>query len=146
MIDREFRDQAGLAVRRFLDCTIDNNDFQLEYPLKPSDDPVIRAIQEYVWHWYDDLSVHKLIKDHALSDDEREIGERCVLILRSDVEYEWRESKFISSALFSLGFASQLALSEQLALYLNQPEGDASVWPFFRRSDYELALNSNFPE
>jgi hypothetical protein len=152
MIDREFRDKAALALRRFLDCSTDNNDCQLEYPgqslfgRKRPDDPALRAIEEYVWHWYDDLSLHKLEKDRALSDDERERGERCILFLKSDLEYEWRQSRFIPGDFVSLEFASQLTLSEHMALSLDQPEGDGTAWPFFRRSDFELAVKSTIPK
>ena len=148
MIDREFRDQAAWALRRFIDCEIDNIDFENELPHKPLfgkkrvADPALRAIEDYVWHWYDDLSVHKLDGLHKLDDEERALGERCVLFLKSDIEYEWRNFRFVPGDLFSMELASQLPLDQQLAMNLNQPEGDVSVWPFFRRADYELARNA----
>ena len=138
MIDRDFRDQAASALRRFLDCTIDNIDFENEYPRvhPPEEDPALRAIEETVWHWYDDFTAQKLDGVHELSDDERALGERCVLFLKSDNKYEWRNDRFIPTDLLSTEFAG-LTFPEQMTAYLNQSEGDVAVWPFFRRSDFE---------
>jgi hypothetical protein len=149
MIDREYRDQAARAVRRFLDCEIDNFDYENKYP-RPSlfskrriEDHAIQSIEELTWNWYDDFSAHKLEGTHSLSLEMREVGERCVLFLASDTEYEWRERRFLGSGPMTSDLTTlnlnptHLQLREQLAAHLDQPEGDASVWPFFRREDYE---------
>ncbi len=155
MIDREYRDKAVRAVRRFLDCEIDNIDYENEYPAptlfskRRIEDHAIQAIAELTWNWYDDFSAHKLEGIHALSSEMRAIGERCVLFLTSDAEYEWREHRFIGTGAYHSDLISldlnptPLPASESLSAHLDQPEGDASVWPFFRSADYEAALQAS---
>jgi len=149
MIDRKCRDEAVSAVRRFLGCETDNIDFENEYPEKTPDDPAIRVLSDFFWNLYDDFHSHKLDGEHTLSDEGRAICERCIIFLNSDAEYEWHETRLMFPTRASSGEIIVLDLSgaetprtlaEYLQTYLDQPEGDASVWPFFRRSDYESAL------
>jgi hypothetical protein len=122
----------------------------------------IRAVYEFSWYWFDDLSTHKLDGVHALSSETRNLADRCVLFLQTGFEYEWKGFKFIgaftdflagicaqSSEIITLGLVeppslhpSALSFDKELAAWLNQPEGDAAVWPFYRLSDYESALLS----
>jgi hypothetical protein len=65
MIDRDAKLQAAKVVQRFLDCETDNEDYLSEYLSPPSlgrreKDPVIRAVEELSWNWYDDSSAIRL--------------------------------------------------------------------------------------
>jgi len=143
MVDREARQQAAHAVRRFLDCETTNDVYESEYPLHWSQDLAIRAIYELSWSWFDDFNAHKLEGKYELPVEMRMIGERCALFLGSGHEYDWKEFKFISTGIFSrselitLGLTDhQVGINESLAAYLDEPQGDATVWPFFRASDH----------
>ena len=149
MIDREARAEAFKALRRFIECQSTSDEYEDEYPLpdvsgrRRSPDPAIQAIYEFSWSWFDDFYPHKLDGPHSLPEDTRQVAERCLLFLRSDVAYEWKQVRFIAagavlSNLITLGMMGRrLAIEDQLAAHLDQPEGDAALWPFFRRSDYE---------
>jgi hypothetical protein len=151
MIDKETRLKAHNALKRFLACEIDSNDYDCEYPshaklFGPANpDRAIKAIADMSWYWYDDLSPHKLEGEHKLDTEAQDLAERCCAFLASDYEYEWRETKFVISGfpapqLTTLGLVrTGLPLMETIASHLDQPEGDASVWPFFRRSDFIAA-------
>jgi hypothetical protein len=148
MVDQNARLEAAQALRRFLNCQTTNHDYESEYPLaelfgrKRSKDPAIQSVYELSWYWFDDLVTHKLEGRYELSREMHEVGERCLLFFHTSLEYEWRETRFIGSDvqpsnLITLGLAdNHLTIAEQLSAHLNQPEGDASVWPFFRREDY----------
>jgi hypothetical protein len=152
-VDFETRAVAACALQRFLDCDTTNDDYESEYPLpelfgrKWSSDLAIRAIYEFSWSLFDDINTHRLEGKYALNEETERVGRRCVLFLRSSAEYEWREAKFIKagallSHLVTLNLMDRpLTLEEQLAAHLNEAEGEAAVWPFFRHSTYELALN-----
>jgi hypothetical protein len=151
MVDHPVRTEAVYALRRFIDCFITNDEYESEYPLpeifgcKWSDDRAIRAIYEFSWSWFDDFDSHRLEGKYALPDDFSHVAERCVLFLKTDCDYEWQEGKFIGSGLqpsrlITLGLMThRLPIDEQLAAHLDQPEGHAHVWPFFRLADYEIA-------
>lgn len=154
MIDHQTRIEAFNALRRFVACETTNDDYESEYPLpeplgrKWSADRAIRAIYEFSWSWFDDFYPHKLEGKHALNDETMRVAERCLLFLQSDAEYEWTETRFIKlgtllSNLVTLGLTHRhLSLDEQLFAHLDQPAGDSSAWPFFRRRDYERAVVS----
>ena len=156
MLDRTTRAEAFLALRRFVFGDITNDDYESEYPLpelfgrKASSDRAIRAIYEMSWSWFDDFHSHKLEGEYALDDETRRVAHRCLLFLQSDVEYRWKETRFIKagtmiSNLLTLGLTrTRLSLEEQLAAHLDQPDGDAFAWPFYRREELEAAA-SQFP-
>jgi hypothetical protein len=151
VIDRQARTEAVHALRRFIDCATTNDEYESEYPLPEifgrrwGGDRAIRAIYEFSWSWFDDFDSHRLEGKYALPDDFSPVAERCVLFLRTDCDYEWKEEKFIGSGLqpshlLTLGLMThRVAIDEQLAAHLDQAEGEAHVWPFFRLADYEIA-------
>jgi len=155
MVDQGARLEAARALQRFLHRQTTNDDYESEYPIlvglfrkKRSQDPAIQSVYEFSWNWFDDFVSHKLEGRYELSHEMREVGERCLLFFHTSLEYEWRETRFIGSGvqpsnLITLGLATNhLTIGEQLSAHLDQPEGDASVWPFFRREDYEFAKAS----
>jgi hypothetical protein len=147
-IDKETRLKAHSALKRFLACEIDSNDYECEYPsharlFGPANpDRAIRAIFGISWTWFDDLTPHKLEREHALPPETQELADRCLLFLESDREYEWREDNFIKvdstrSIRTTLGLnRTRLSVEQTFESLLAQPEGDTTVWPFFRRTDY----------
>ncbi|MGA3133322.1 MAG: hypothetical protein ABSD59_21185 [Terracidiphilus sp.] len=168
MVDRERREGAAIALRRFLDYEIDNIEYENEYSNATLDGPfqrlfgkhriedrALRAISDFTWCFYDDFHAHKLDGEHALSEEALTIANRCILFLKSEYEYEWHEtsllmveSNFTPRGILNLNPPPEFTprtLTQHLSALLRQPEGDASVWPFFRRSNYELAMSSTTP-
>ena len=94
------------------------------------------------------LHAHKLEGEYELDGEVLEIANRCVTFLKSDCEYEWRESNFMStgwvrSALTTLNLVRSFpTVRESLAHHLDQPEGDAAVWPFFHAADFTVLIRS----
>jgi hypothetical protein len=151
MVNREARDQAATALRRFLDGATTNEEFDSEYahvaPVwKRGKDRAIAAVYGFAWNLYDDFTEHKLEGAWELDEPVKKIAERCVLFLRSDDEYEWKRSEFIGidwRRIFSR-FLPWIKWEEdtlkRFEANLGEPEGDAQVWPFYRREDYEVSL------
>jgi len=151
MIDRQARTEALTALKRFLSCETTNDEYECEYPYprawgkKASSDPAIKAIHGMSWNWFDDFNSHKLEREYELDSEVQAIADRCCQFLSSDCEYEWKETNFMKtgftrSVLTTLGLTRTVPqIEEQIAHHLDQPEGDASVWPFFRNEDYVAA-------
>lgn len=158
MIDRQTRVEAFQALRRFAAAETTNDEYESEYPLpelfgrRSSPDQAIRAVYELTWSWFDDLHTHKLEGQYALDEETKHVANCCLLFLRSEVEYQWKEARFMKagsviSNLLTLGLTRRpVSLEERLAAHLDQSEGDASVWPFFRRAEYEMALRTGGTE
>jgi hypothetical protein len=150
MIDREARQLALNALHRFLNCETDSDEYEAEYPLpvlfgrKESKDRVIQAVYSMSWNWFDDVYPHKLDHECALELEIQQIADRCLLFLASDLEYEWHENNFMQtgytgSVLTSLNIIQRVpSVVERISNHLDQPEGDAAVWPFFRSADLDL--------
>jgi len=151
MVDEQARREALTALQRFLACETTNDEYEDEYPpgtlfgKKASSDPAIKAIHTMSWNWFDDFNNHKLEREYELDPESRTVADRCVAFLRSNFEYEWHENNFISTS-FMASVLTTLRLvptvpsvEERIKNHLDQPEGDASVWPFFRRDDFNAA-------
>jgi hypothetical protein len=138
MIDRHAREQLATAVRQFGIGAITNRQFETAVP--KSKDPAIRAVEEYVWRFYDDFLVHRMAGDRALSLGLRRDFARAVIFLKSDLEYNWpspaaRYRDMVSRWIFwgTAGFWHP-PIKER-----NQ-SGDLRVWPFYSAEDYCRSL------
>jgi hypothetical protein len=155
MVDKQTRREALTALRRFLACETTNDEYGGEYPLrtlfgrKASGDPAINAIHTMSWNWFDDFNNHKLEREYELDPESQAVADRCVAFLGANFEYEWYENNFISTAFMrslitTLGLSSTTpGVQERIKNHLDQPEGDASVWPFFRREDFIAATQED---
>lgn len=153
MVNREARDRAARALRRFLDRETTNEEFDSEYahigPIwSRGKDRAIAAIYGFAWNLYDDFEEHKLEGAYELDNPVCEMAERCVLFLRSGLSYEWKKTSFIGIDWRRIlsGFLPLIRWEEdpkkRFERFLNESAGDASVWPFYRREDYEVTLSS----
>jgi hypothetical protein len=135
MVDRHVRDIAANVLRQFMEGSISNEEYEQKYPRTKSD-PALREIFLQIWFFYSDIEIHKLTGKYALNDECRALAERCILFLKSDVEFEWPPQKFgfRYGILRLLGFGRILKQRDQRETSI----GDHDVWPFFRHADYEL--------
>ncbi len=93
-----------------------------------------------IWGFYSDLSTHKLEGKHALRPDGKAVFMRCILFLKSNLEYEWPKS-VVSLSNFVLHVVTLGKYTRQKRKEF-ELHGDLDVWPFLRRSDYEAHLSS----
>jgi len=134
MVNRHARDIAAEALREFMEGSISNEEYQRRYP-KSKDDPALWEIYVQVWFFYSDLKTHTLTGKHALNDERRAFLERCILFLKSDVEFQWPRQKFRPwhGILRLLGLGRTIKRREQEEMSI----GDKEVWPFLRKAEYE---------
>jgi hypothetical protein len=93
MVDKAKRLEAAALIEKFEACQITNFQFQDRFPR--SVDPALHAVNDVLWLSYSDIREHRLDGKHALTPEARNMFERCVLFLRTDIEYTGTRS-FVS--------------------------------------------------
>lgn len=135
------------AMRQLASGTITNFEFEDRIGTGP-EDRAIRELDSFAWMFYDDFIEHKLRGRHRLSKTQRQVFARCVLFLRSDLEYEypynaracWAHQRTDWFGLRSL-FRYLIDLIRGNIVDNDRTELiDDRIWPFFHRSDYNEAL------
>ena len=101
MVDRFARDQAARLVASFRDGAISSDQFGDQFP-RDSEDQALEQIYQMLWFSYDDLHEHKLDDKHPLDPRQREMFDRCVLFLDSNLEYTWPEHSIFSRLFWGL--------------------------------------------
>jgi hypothetical protein len=99
-VDRPNRDRAAGAIAAYMRGEIDNFRLDDETLSLDTDDRSLRDVALWIWHYYDDIKRHKV---HA-SPDVWEVFGRCVVFLRTDLEWparkarahDWRYAPFAS--------------------------------------------------
>lgn len=136
MVDRKARDEAAAAIQKLIEGSISNDEYERK-SRRNKQDAGLEAVSILVWNFYSDLSEHKLIGKYSLTDDQRTLLQRCVLFLKSDLEFEWPRPKiglrFLVIRLLGFGWVLDRQDEKQTAA------GDINVWPFIRTTDYEKA-------
>jgi hypothetical protein len=123
MIDRLARDAAVNLIRQYFGGSITNDELLDEFP-RSSPDSALEGIYQRMFDLVDDLYGHKVLGSLANDPVNYVLVQRCVLFLHSDLEYQWvGKSRGIINRLRGLRSVSD--------------KGEAGVWPFFRRVDYE---------
>jgi len=139
MIDRVKRDRLAQALRQLLSGRIDNLAFDdLDCPgnVTDSDDRALFEVFYSVWPNYDDFRSHPM----RLTDGQKLDFERCVIFLHSDQEFEWPR-KTLGVVYYFRRLTDEITF-RRFHLWPVQVTGDVLVWPFYRREDYERALQS----
>ena len=139
MIDRAGRDALGELTHHFVAGRITNREFENRCPR--SQDPAVREIfWNALWGLYDDFYEHRLVGRYYIQKDSRKDLARCILFLKSDLEYEWTpyppRPRILTTllSLLTLGFGNRLMAQRW------RRQGNADVWPFIREEDYRRAL------
>ncbi len=140
MVDRKARDQLAELIRHLVAGQISNDEFEGRLP--HSKDAAIREIfWNGAWGLYDDLREHKLGGANRIENKHRRDIARWVLFLKSDYEYEWPpyppKPRLLNLFLSILTFG----VYNRLTAKRWRHNGEAEVWPFISKSDYERALN-----
>lgn len=136
MIDRQARDIASGLIQAFMEGSITNREYERRYP-KSKSDPAIWEVYKQIWFLYSDLKEHSLPGKQGLKDETRSFLERCILFLKSDLDFKWPAARIRPwhTLLRVAGLGRQVDRREAQEMGF----GDVEVWPFLNRTDYRSA-------
>ena len=138
VIDRNARDVAGLALRRLAAGRIFTADYEETWASVKTSDEGVRAALDAGWGLYSDYRNYRLRNGDELSPQNLAAVGRCVLFLKTDLEYEWPPRRpsllYLLLALVTLGIAHRRSRERW------ERSGDYHVWPFLQYADYKRAL------
>ncbi len=135
------------AMRQLASGTITNFEFENRIGTGP-EDRAVHELDSFAWIFYDDFIEHKLRGRHRLSKFQRQVFARCVMFLRSELEYEypynakslWAHQRtgcnwvrYLFRHLIGLNRRSDIDNSRYEII-------DDRIWPFSSRRDYNEAL------
>lgn len=129
-VDTPARQQAANLLRNFLAGSISNTELDHGFPQR-SMDPVIHAIYRRTFGFQDDIQEFHATGRFAVEGPTRELLDRCVLFLQTELAYEW-----------SLPLVDAVLGAVALLTKWPRPRGDRSVWPFFRKEDLASAAEA----
>lgn len=134
MIDRASRDALAELARHFVAGRITNR--ELEDRLPRSGDCAIREIWwNALWGLYDDFHKHRLVGRYYIPRESRPDLARCILFLKTDLEYEWTSYSPKPRILTGLLSVLTLGVANRIMARRWRRQGDSSVWPFLREVD-----------
>jgi hypothetical protein len=129
------------ALRHLLSGQITNFDFD-ERTCFQSRDRAVREIASAVWGLYDDLREHRLVGGDKPTATQKDAATRCILFLQTELAWEWPVPSAAQIAASLLLDVATLGALRARRRRRYESAGDFSVWPFFRRADYEAALRN----
>jgi hypothetical protein len=144
MINREKRDLAWKLIHGFFTSEITNDDLMDNYP-RDEGDAAIGAIYERLWFFWPDNRTVRLTTDNAPKGEARELIERCIAFLKSDLEYEWPPFQWVKLSyglMHILGLKNVAEKKGRESLIEFRRNGTLEVWPFIRESDYVIPRSS----
>jgi len=141
VIDRHSRQIAVKALRDFVDGAISNKEYERRYP-QSRDDPALREVYIQIWFLYSDVQTHFLTGKHAPNEERSLFLERCILFLKSDLEFQWplQECHLWCGLLRLFGIRRIVARGKNEEM----PIGDKEVWPFLNKTQYEQVREGRF--
>jgi hypothetical protein len=142
MIDRDARNRLAEGIRHLAAGTITNVEFEAR-ALSSSADPAVHAVfLSGPWFLYHDIMRYRLRGRNRLSPAVRRGAARWILFLKTDLPYEWpiEPRGLVGSLVWIVVNLFTVGLFARRAQRRFAQSGDITVWPFVRRSDYELSL------
>lgn len=143
LIDRAARNRLAESMRALASGLISNDEFEdKRLPHSANDTAIFEVYSNGAWSLYSDLQEYRLSGRHKLDSKSRSEVARWVLFLKTNLPYEWPVTSFMQwvgmllANLVTLGFANRWFKRHYRSF------GDVGVWPFIRRSDYEVALQN----
>jgi hypothetical protein len=116
---------------------ITNDEFEDRLPRLSADQAVVE-LKASAWYLYDDLREYRLASEDRPVPAVRSAVARWILFLGTDLEYEYPVSPTLSRLALSLGNLCTLGLLGRAWRHRSRVRYE--FWPFFRRSDFEGAL------
>lgn len=140
-IDHEARRRLAELSRHLASGLITNDEFAGE--VRIGKEPGLHDVHFYgIWPLYDDLIAHRLKGKWALTSEGRAWVARIILFLRSGIPYRYpiatgfKVLPVMLLSLATLGWFGKFWLRRQ------RRGGDETVWPFYSRAEYEIALRN----
>jgi hypothetical protein len=127
-IDTGARRKVAELLRNALAGQISNMELDERFPGR-SRDSAVHAVYCHTWRFHDDFKEYRLTGEFSPPEELRRRLERCALFMEGNLPYEWPSP--LRNALMRV--ASLLKGRDEFR------QGDQSVWPFFRRSDLDVA-------
>ena len=132
MIDKPKRFEAARLIEEFFEDRITNFEYDNRYPRSP--DLAVFAIYSMLWFAYSDVNEHHLDGSCALTDEDRQVVDRCILFLRTENEYVGPKN-----------FVSLSAPFRKVWYWLrskNPVDPVGAAWPFENAEQLEAARNA----
>jgi len=141
MIDRNARNKLAEAMRALASGLITNDEFENNrLPHSIEDNAIFEVYSKGAWFLYSDLQEYRLAGDHRLEKETKCAVARWILFLKTDCPYEWPVPTRSQTMLRLLANLFTLGIANRFFIRRFRAYGEADVWPFFRRADYEAAL------
>ena len=135
MVDVHARRRLAEAARALVSGRITNDEFEARIPDSP-DSAIREVFHGGFWYLYGDLHKHRLVGRHRVNDQAREFAARCIMFLKTDVEYSWsRKSGFGALVTQVLGL-----LSLGLVPMLLRENESRKFWSFTSEAELKLAV------
>ena len=125
-VDIEGRRKVAELLRAFVDGHMTNWDLDKDYP-SSSADAAVHAVYARTWRFQDDFNEFRVTGPLALTGDERELFERCILFMRTDAPYRWPSP--------ARALALRLVSVFRISWARDELRGDRAAWPFFERAE-----------
>jgi hypothetical protein len=90
MVDRQARSELAICLLRLVTGEMTNGEFDDRYEAwEDSNDAAVAEISTFGWQLYSDTNQYRLKGWHAVSDELRQMADRALLFLQTDLDYEW---------------------------------------------------------
>jgi hypothetical protein len=140
-IDTNARRRLAELARHLAAGRITN--FEFDDAVPRSSERAIHHIYNYgLWPFYDDLIRHRLIGKWALTPEGRSWVARIILFLRSNQPYRYYHPTLSGRLLMLPLTILTLGLSDHLWRRFQWRNAETSVWPFYTREEFEVALRT----
>lgn len=139
MIDIKTRRKAAEVARHFISGQITNFDLENQFPT--SEDPVIRAIEDSLWCFYDDFEEHKLKGKWKIPQETKNSVLRWILFLYSKQEYKWPKISYPGIRPIRYGFLGKLFKRDKYQQKFLST-GDIRCWPFVNKKFFQNTKNN----
>jgi hypothetical protein len=139
LVDRAGRDALAELIHHFVAGRITNDQLQDNVP-ESSDCSIWEIFWNALWGLYDDFHEHRMTGRYYIPNDSRSDLARCILFLKSDLEYEWTPYPPEPKALSMLVSLVTFGLANRIMARHWRRQGDHTLWPFKRAEDYRVAL------
>lgn len=142
-MNRTVRNEYAELLRGFIGGQITNFEYEDRFDKfdlgQAISDPAINEIFGAMWSAYCDIREHKMTGKFKLVGENRETAIRFILFLHSSFPYEWPVQSLSERLLnlLTVGLYGKLQKIDPV-----QAAGDESVWPFYRKEEYEYSLQN----
>lgn len=141
MIDRNARNKLAEAMRALASGLITNDEFEDNHlPYSNEDIAIFEVFSKGAWCLYSDFQEYRLAGIHRLEKETKHAVARWILFLKTDYPYEWPVPTRKQALLRLLANLLTLGMANRFFIRQFRAYGESDVWPFFRRTDYEAAL------